>query len=160
MAIRHSPDFRFDYYLRSLPIDFIGKRCEQLMKAAEKEIEHMVNKFHKEKEITGDSMTRIKLPKFKVIKELQRKQEEEATEGERKQLEGKVVDIENIMESIESRLKFLQKCSNQMEGNSRRSLHQQSEFPEELLPDLANLVATSGPAGVMTIANEFVSEHG
>ena len=44
MAIRRSPDFRFDYYLRSLTIDALGRRCEQLMKAAEKEVEQMEKK--------------------------------------------------------------------------------------------------------------------
>jgi hypothetical protein len=32
MAIQCNPKFRFDYYLRSLPIDAIGRRREQLMR--------------------------------------------------------------------------------------------------------------------------------
>jgi len=169
MAIRRSPDFRFDYYLRSLSTDLIGKRCEQLMKAAEKEVENLVKKFNLEsnlpedekKEPYGDLSTQIQLPKFKVMKEIQLKQEEEAAEGERTQLEKKVEDIENHMEEIQNRLKYLQKCSKQIEGSSRgRGSHQQSEFPEDLLSDLVNLVAMSGSSGAMTIANEFTSEHG
>eukprot|EP00903_Cladosiphon_okamuranus_P016661 g15364.t1 len=36
-AIRRSDRFRFDYFLRSCSADALGKRCEALMKAAEKE---------------------------------------------------------------------------------------------------------------------------
>ncbi|CAM9610593.1 unnamed protein product [Ascophyllum nodosum] len=36
-AIRRSARFRFDYFLRSCSADALGKRCEALMKAAEKE---------------------------------------------------------------------------------------------------------------------------
>ena len=166
MAIRRSPDFRFDYYLRSLHTDIIGKRCEQLMKAAEKEVEQIAKKFQteilktEEKVKSENSDNQIELPKFKVMKQIQRKQEEDAIEGERKQLEGKVEDIESNMEAIQNRLKFLQKCSGQMDGSSRRSQQQQTEFPDEMLSELVNLVAISGTSGAMSIANEFVSEHG
>jgi hypothetical protein len=169
MAVRRSPDFRFDYYLRSLHTDFIGKRCEQLMKAAEKEVEHMVKKYsvgnrsiteEEKKDTSNDAMSQVKLPKFKIMRELERKQEEEAIELERKQQEKRVEDIENQMEKIQNRLKMLQKYSKQIEGNSRKTPHLHSEFPEDLLPDLANLVATSGSTGAISIANEFISEHG
>lgn len=161
MAVRRSPDFKFDYYLRTLPTDLIGKRCDQLMKAAEKEVEQMMKKFRSENGNVDDSLSHTQLPKFKVMKEMQRKQEEEAIEAERRQIEGKVEGIENHMEEIENRLKFLQKCSKQFEGTtSRRTTYQHSEFPEEMLPDLANLVATSGSTGVMSIANDFISQHG
>ncbi len=138
------------------------------MKAAEKEVEQLVKKFQQnprvseeeKKDTTEASYSQTQLPKFKVMKQIQRKQEEVAIEGERKQLEGKVEDIENQMEEIQSRLNFLQKCGKQMDGASRRTSHQHAEFPDELLPDLANLVAMSGSVGVMSIANEFLSEHG
>lgn len=166
MAIRRSPDFRFDYYLRSLHTDVIGKRCEQLMKAAEKEVEQIAKKFQKDAQVSGENIkaeintSQVDLPKFKAMKEIQRKQEEDAIEGERKQLEVKVEDIENNMEAIQTRLKFLQKCSAQIDGSSRRSYQQQAEFPDDLLPDLVNLVAKSGSSGVTSIANEFISDHG
>ena len=166
MAIRRNPDFRFDYYLRSLHTDIIGKRCEQLMKAAEKEVEQIAKKFQteilktEEKVKSENSDSQIELPKFKVMKQIQRKREEEEIEQERKQLEGKVEDIESNMEAIQNRLKFLQKCSSQMDGNSRRFQPQQTEFPDEMLSDLVNLVAISGSSGAMSIANDFVSEHG
>jgi hypothetical protein len=167
MAIRRSPDFRFDYYLRSLPTDGIGKRCEQLMKAAEKEVEHLIKKYSSTNNTTvgGDKETsseEVQLPRYKEMREIQRQQQEKLIEMETRQLEGRVEDIETKMEEIQNRLKFLQKCSNQMEGSSgnRRSSNQSSEFPEELLSDLANLIATSGYAGVASIANDFISKHG
>lgn len=167
MAIRRSPDFRFDYYLRSLSTDLIGKRCEQLMKAAEKEVEQLAKKYtpvnaaeENKDETIDDSLSRIKLPSFKAMKEIEKKQQEEANERERKQLESKVEDIESQMEEIQNRLNFLQKCSQQLEGTNRKTSHQHAEFPDELLAELANLVAISGSTGAMTITNEFMSEHG
>ncbi len=171
MAIRRNPDIRFDYFLRSLPVELIGRRCEQLMKAAEKEIELMAKKAREQavkveeekKEISpnddgGDLIPEIELPRFREVKELKRKQAEEEVEAERKQLESKVVDIENQMEEIQERLKFLQKCSKHMEGISKKT--NQTEFPDDLLPELANVVAKSGHAGVMSITNEFIAEYG
>jgi len=172
MAIRRSPEFRFDYYLRSLPIDAIGRRCEQLMKAAEKEIEHMATKVREEsllveeekkdncpnKNMEGEFVPDIELPRFNEAKAARRRQAEEEIELERKQLEGKVEDIESQIEEIQNRLKFLQKCSKDLVGNSSKM--SQTEFPDDLLPELANVVAKSGYAGVMVITNEFVAEYG
>jgi len=169
MAIRRSPEFRFDYYLRSLPTEAVGKRCEQLMKAAEKEIELLTKKAREdagafEEEKKENSMNEnapvleVKLPRFKEIKDAIRKQAEEDVEMERKQLEGKVEEIESNIEEIQNRLNFLQKCSKEFEGGKRKS--SQTEFPEDLLPELANIVAKSGSQGVMAISIEFVSEYG
>ena len=88
MAIRRSPDFRYDYYLRTLPTDLIGKRCDQLMKAAEKEVEHLKKKFRVDGDVGEEED--VQLPKFRVMKEMQRKQEEEAMEEEKKQMEAKI----------------------------------------------------------------------
>ncbi len=132
------------------------------MKAAEKEMEQITKKFQKEtkKEKSEEPNGEVRLPTFREMKQMQRKQEEEAIEGERKLLEGKVEDIENHMDAIQTRLTFLQKCSSQMDGASRRSQPQQAEFPDDLLSDLVNLVATSSSSGTATIANEFISHHG
>ena len=168
LAMRRSPEFRFDYYLRSLTTDAIGRRCEQLMKAAEKEIEHITKKLRDEaglahadvdeekKEI--DQTVQITLPSYVEMKASHRRLEEEAVESEKKQLESKVDEIEGQIEEIQKRLKFLQKCSKELEGNGKGS--DQNEFPDDLLSELANLVATSESLGVMAITNEFVAQYG
>ena len=168
MAIRRSPHFRFDYYLRSLPIEVIGRRCEQLMKASEKEIELMMKKVKEDAVIEEEKKEneaperkeplQVELPRFKELKEIKRRQAEEEIESERKQLEGKVEEIESNIEEIQNRLKFLQKCSKDLTGNDRKM--SQTEFPDDLLPELANVVAKIGSAGVMGITNEFVAEYG
>lgn len=168
MAIRRSPHFRFDYYLRSLPIEVIGRRCEQLMKASEKEIELMTKKVKEDAVIEEEKKEneaperkeplQVELPRFKELKEIKRRQAEEEIESERKQLEGKVEEIESNIEEIQNRLKFLQKCSKDLTGNDRKM--SQTEFPDDLLPELANVVAKIGSAGVMGITNEFVAEYG
>ncbi len=169
MAIRRSPDFRFDFFLRSLPTEAIGRRCEQLMKAAEKEIEHMTKKAREdagfvEEEKKENSpnesnmLLDVELPRFKDMKEAKRKEEKEETEMERKQLESKVEEIESTIEEIQNRLKVLQKHSKDFEGGQKKT--SQTEFPDDLLPELANVVAKSGSMGVMAIANQFVEEYG
>lgn len=172
MAIRRSPEFRFDYYLRSLQVDVIGRRCEQLMKAAEKEIEIMTKKVKEDAGLIEDEkkdvglndskegklVPEVSLPRFKEVKQAKRRQAEEEIEIERKQLEGKVEDIESQMEEIQNRLAFLQKCSKDLVGTNRRQ--NQTDFPDDMLPELANIVAKSGHAGVMAITNEFVAEYG
>jgi hypothetical protein len=172
MAIRRNPDIRFDYYLRSLPVEAIGRRCEQLMKAAEKEIEIMTKKVKEEsglveeekKEnnlgdgVEGDLVPEVELPRFREMKELKRVRAEQDVEAERKQLESKVEEIESQMEEIQNRLKFLQKCGKDMEGTGKNT--NLTEFPEDLLPELANVVAKSGFAGVMAITNDFIEEYG
>ncbi len=162
MAIRRSPDFRFDYYLKSLPTDAIGKRCEQLMRAADKEVEQMEK--HARQNLSNednidkneDSLSPVVLPKFWEIKTMRRKQADDDFKKERLQLEEKVEEIESQMEDIQNRLKELNQYSIEIGG---RSSSQSNVFPEDLLIDLANLVAKSGPTGVVSIANEFCSSH-
>jgi len=179
MAIRRSQRFRFDYFLRSLPIDALGRRCEQLMKAAEREVEQLEkqareelginNEEEKKDEATrngdanGSSSTQhtsdlppIELPTFKEVQAKKRANKERELEEERRQLEKKVEDVEDQMEQIQKRLKVLQEYSK--EGYSGTTA-QSSEVSDELLPELANLVAKSGPAGILSVANEFVSKH-
>jgi len=165
MAIRRSPEFRFDYYLRSLPTEVIGKRCEQLMKAAEKDVELMREKASNNKDtlIHTDCLDYrppiIDLPRFKELKEMRRKEAKVIVQSEMNELESKVEDIENQIEESQNRLKFLQKCSKDMDGNIR-SVAQVRDLPESLLPDLANLVAKSGHNGVISVASTFLHEHG
>lgn len=160
IALRRSPEFRFDYYLRSLPVDAIGRRCEQLMKAAEKEIEQLTKKVRDEACIGMNEEKKeceLIIPSYDEMKKSQRRQEEDAVELEKKQLENKVEEIEAQIEEIQNRLKFLQKCGSDV-GNGKGS--DQSEFPDDLLSELANLVAMSESAGVMSIANEFIAQYG
>ena len=41
LAARRSDKFRFSYYLRSMSAEGLGKRCEQLMRACEREVEQL-----------------------------------------------------------------------------------------------------------------------
>lgn len=143
------------------------------MKAAEKEIEHMMKKARedvailedekKENGMTCDTeigiLGEVKLPSFKQIKEARRRQLQEEIDTERKNLEGKVEEIESQIEEIQNRMKQLQKYSNEFSVGDKKMNHN-NDFPDDLLPELANLVARSGGAGIMSIANEFAAEHG
>lgn len=113
MAIRRSPNFRFDYFLKSLPTDLIGRRCEQLMKAAEKEVEQLERKAREdaglpvEPEEEGVELPPIKLPNFRQMQRQQRVAKQQQTETQRKQLEEKVDELEDQLRQVELRLKEL-----------------------------------------------------
>lgn len=166
MAIRRNPNFRFNYYMRSLPADAIGRRCEQLMKAAEREIEAMEKKVREESGVaaTADEnapLEPVRLPRFKEIRAMKRQEAEKVVAEERKQLENKVDQIELQMESIQKRLKELQQYAKESVQKSAPSRKKEkfTEVPEELLPELANLVAMSGNASKDNVASKFVERY-
>lgn len=112
MAIRRSPKFRFDYFMRSLPIDVLGRRCEHLMRSAEKEVEQLERKAREEAGLPveapeGGSLPPIQLPSFKEMQRTLRQRKREQTEKEKLQLEQKVEEIEEEMKKIQDRLKEL-----------------------------------------------------
>eukprot|EP00536_Pseudo-nitzschia_multiseries_P003978 jgi/Psemu1/253123/estExt_Genewise1Plus.C_630105 len=114
MAIRRSPQFRFDYFFRSLPVDVIGRRCETLMKAALKEVELLEKKVREDMGLPveaeeGASLPPITLPKFKDMQKTIRAKKMEKREKEKRDLEEKVEDLEHQIEEIQNRLKQLSK---------------------------------------------------
>ena len=114
MAIRRSPQFRFDYFFRSLPIDSIGRRCETLMKSALKEVEFLEKKVREDRGLpveaeAGASLPPIILPKFKEIQKSIRIKKITEREKEKTNLEEKVDNLEHKIEEIQNRLKQLSK---------------------------------------------------
>jgi len=183
MAIRRSPNFRFDYFLRSLPTDMVGRRCEQLMKAAEKEVEQLEKKAREEagmvveEEKREDNQTNadssvagenegsgkktselppIELPMYKVAQSRRRIEEKKAAESKRKELESKVEEIEEQMRQMQNKLKDLQEYNRDA---SVRNPIVSAEFPDNLVPSLVNFIASSGASGIVSVANQFASAH-
>jgi len=154
MAIRRSPYFRFDYFLRSLPTDQIGKRAEVLMKAAEKEVEQLEKRV-REDNASNDMLEEVQIPMFKVLRKRWRMEDREQAKKKRAELENTVEEIEEQMRAIQGRMKML----NEFTRESNSSNGPTSRFPEELLDDLVNLVARSDEMGIVGIANKFLSEH-
>jgi len=167
LAIRRSPAFRFDYFLRSLPIEALGKRCEQLMKAAEREVEVLEKAAREElglptKEQKDENgaiipLPPVKLPMYKEMKAKKLLEAEREYENQRAELETKVEDIESEIENLQRRLRELEEYSK--EGtSSQRSFHT-GEVPDDLIPELVNLVATSGASSIVTVASEFCTRY-
>ena len=114
MAVRRSPKFRFDYFLRSLPTELMGKRCETLMRAAEKEVEHLERKAREDaglptEPVEGSELPPIKLPSFRVMQRQRLLAKKLETEKEKQQLEQKVEEIETKIREMQDRLKNLNK---------------------------------------------------
>ena len=164
MAIRLSPAFRFDYFFRSLPAEAIGKRCEQLLRAVEREVEHLERKVREEaggEAIDGrddKNVNAVKLPMYKTIQSKKRAEAERDYEIQRSELENKVVDIENQIEEIQKKLRSLEEPV-ASKPSSKMSSGLMNEVPDELVPELVNLLAQSGSASISTVANDFISRY-
>ena len=95
--------------MKSLPPEAIGRRCEQLMRAAEKEVEAMEKQMVEDAEREGKSMPEgeIKLPMFNELQAKKRVDAERKFAEERKTLEKNLSDIENQILEVERRLNQL-----------------------------------------------------
>lgn len=114
MAVRRSPKFRFDYFMRSLPVDVLGRRCEHLMRAAVKEVEDLEKKARTVAGLPtvaeeGEELRPIELSSFKEMKRKERETKRNEMEKERSQLEQNVEELETKMKEIQDRLKDLSK---------------------------------------------------
>lgn len=130
LAVRRNPHFRFDYFLRSLPVDLLGRRCEQLMKAAEKEVEQLEKKARElaglptEPEKEGEVLPPIKLPMFRVLQKQRRIDSKTQAEKEKKELEQNVIEIESQIQELQDKLRALNEgaysgATDEQDGNNK-----------------------------------------
>ncbi|KAG7359848.1 SNF2-related protein [Nitzschia inconspicua] len=156
MAIRRSPKFRFDYFLRSLPIDMIGRRCEHLMRAALKEVEQLEKKVREDSGLPVEAeedkeLPPVLLPKFKEMQKRLRQEKIEKREKEKKVLQAKVDDLEAQMQEIQDRLKALSKDPEASKENRRLQSNTGATTPSVPVPedavDIDETKAALGPNG-------------
>ena len=110
MAVRRNPNFRFDYFLRSLPVELLGRRCEQLMKFAEKEVEYFEQVTREAAGLPteaapGQELPPIELPQFRLLQKKLRTGAKEKHEKVRRELQDKVTDLESQINALQTRLK-------------------------------------------------------
>jgi len=156
MAIRRSQTFRFDYFFKSLPSEALGRRCEQLMRAAEREVEQLEKEAREGAGLIEEDVE-IKLPTFKEAQEKKRAKALEEYKSEERRLEISIEEIESQMEQIQNRLKVLNEFSKDTSLSNSSLIP--GEFPEDILPDLVNFVAKSGFTGINSLASEFSERH-
>ena len=156
-AIRRSSHFRFDYFFKSLTVEAIGRRCEQLMRAAEKEVEAMEKLAIEEAEKEGLTLNpgEFKLPMFKESQAKKRSEQQHKILEERATLEQNVVDIdEQIMQ--------IQKALRDLEGNQTIDTFFKAkvstDIPENLVGELANIIARMRSQSMVAITDEFLSK--
>lgn len=121
-----------DYFLKSLSAELIARRCEQLMKAAEKEVEQIELLLRQARGLPieaedGKELEPISLPKFEELQQELQAAKKEKDAKERKELEEKVNEIETRMQEVQERLRNLN------EGISRGSstMKVEKEKPKE-----------------------------
>lgn len=121
MAIRRSPKFRFDYFLRSLPVDSLGRRCEHLMRAAVKEVEDLEKRASEAVQIVDGKLS--SLMSVKELKQKERESKANEMNREREKLEQNVEHLELLISDIQSRLKELSKDPNENKSVVDSSAH-------------------------------------
>lgn len=126
MGIRRSPKFRFDYFLRSLPDELVGRRCEHLMRAALKEVEHLERKAREDAGLPveageGEQLPPVVLPRFREMNKQMRDKKREEREKERAELQQKVEELESQMKAVQDRLKELSKGPDDQKENISRN---------------------------------------
>ena len=141
------------------------------MKAAEKEVEQLERRAREEAGLVTEdekdenngeenmqereALPPIELPNFKTLRAQRRLAAQREEETEQQQLEEKVSEIEEQMRVIQDRMKVLNEYSRETTPQTVLS----AEFPDELLPELANIVAKSGSSSIAFIANRFAAEY-
>ena len=165
-AIRRSHTFRMDYFLKALPIDAIGRRCEQLMKAAEKEVEQLEKEARDEETSNGGSAAQqlpLRLPTYKEMMERKKKKKQEEIKNEEARLENNVQEIEFQIKVVQDRMKMIEKDNSEKHyknHNNNVSVKSESEFfPDRLVSELADHVAQGGSTGLWSLASKFVDMH-
>lgn len=151
-AIQHAirsdkREFSCSYLFRSTPIDMIGRRCEQLMRHAEKEVEQLEKIARDESGLPvaptteGEPLPPIKLPKFHELQKQRRISQKIKAEKDRKELEGKVAEIDTQIKAAQARLKALNEGANAV-----RVSPDHEETSEKNNHGSRNLVSSSGIA--------------
>jgi hypothetical protein len=97
-------------------VDLLARRCEQLMRAAEKEVEQL-ERIAREfaglptDATDGEDLPPIDLPNFHVLQKQRRDAKREKVEKERTILKSKVQELEDQIASVQNRLKALNSMS-------------------------------------------------
>lgn len=119
-------------------MDLVGRRCDHLMKAAEKEVEHLEKKAREEAGLPseaeeGSALPPVELSSFKEMQRKMRRQKRLESEKEKQQLEQNVEEIESKMKEIQDRLKELSKdpSEEQKENVSRNGAVSKKRKSEE-----------------------------
>jgi len=153
-AIRKSHTFRWNYHIRSLTAEAIGRRCEQLLRAIDKEIEILEKKVREESGLTYDQETPIELPRFSLSTAEKKKQEEETNIKERTALEEKLAELDAQIHEIKKRL---------AESQSMNSIdpfkYNKNNPKKSLLSSLVDFIARNQYSGITVIAEKFASCH-
>jgi TolA-binding protein len=127
-----------------LPVDLLARRCEQLMRHAEKEVEQL-ERFVREEaglkvesESEGCVVPPIELPTFRVLQRRRRIAQRMKREKEQQELEEKVAELEAQIKAAQDRLKELNEGTsafseqNVIEKETRRSRSRAASSTDEM----------------------------
>ena len=113
----------------------LGKRCEQLMRAAEKEVEQLERKAREQAGLPvdpgedGKPLPPIELPEISVMREQMRVSRKKKVEAERHQLAEKAAELEGQMKEVQDRLKALNESGFDLGSPTRETSEKVIEVP-------------------------------
>lgn len=129
--------------MKSLPPEAIGRRCEQLMRAAEKEVEALEKQVIEDAEKEGTPLPdgEIKLPMFNELQAKKRADAEKRFAEERATLENNLYDIErqilevqkalNQLDGVQSIKSFFQKKADVPQNHDKKRKNSEVDNKEE-----------------------------
>jgi hypothetical protein len=184
-SIRRCDRFRFDFYLQSCSAEILGKRCELLMRAAERELSEMERKkqaadamstssarprsnadLNKERmvELTHQigleakrlAVSRGQLSKLKVAGG---PAAATATAASKATTGSASKDTAAAAKKLPAAAAGHSHTSASVVTVSTMGRPTSSTLPEGLLPELCKMLKKAGPDGMSKVVNEFVANH-
>lgn len=173
-SIRRCERFRFDFYLQSLSSEVIGKRCETLMKSAERELAEIERKrqaadaasqipkvrsavdVNRERLVELEKQIEAESRKLANVRaQLQRNKS--AASGDSKSTTAGPSSKKPVVSSLfDTADKQVKEQGNTTSGASRVGGIQQRPVPDENLPELCRYLIAAGSDGVVKVIEKFV----
>jgi hypothetical protein len=174
-SIRRCERFRFDFYLQSCSAEVLGKRCELLMRSAERELSEIekkrqmeasqaatknasdvarlrVNEINKQMEEETRKLTLARAQMKKLRAELSTGTTPAKVKAEKQDRDEDREAVTKKAKSAPSAFNAASKSS----GPSRPTVH---AVPADLYPALCRIIIASTADGIQKVVDRFLTEH-
>lgn len=167
-SIRRCDVFRFDYYLQSCSAESLGKRCEILMRSAERELIEIERK----KQVLSEGAASQKSRNLAELNRERLVDLEKQIESESRRLAHVRSQMKKLNKSNEGDSALVSKSSNSNEKVSKTSSKSKASsststtgrtllrpVPDGLLPELCKLLKSAGADGISKVVTQFQVNH-
>lgn len=162
-SIRRCERFRFDFYLQSCTSDALGKRCELLMRSAERELAEIERKNQASVAISSSTS------RPRSVQELSKDRVTELTTIIKEEARKIAITRQNIQKLKNGSSKGSGVIRSSMDtdgGEKKEQIHHESKgrpvlkpVPENTIPDLCQLLVANPTDGVLKIVEKFLATY-